>query len=210
MPNAVESRPASDPSQGRQLPLKALLRQGRYGAEHADGPGVQLSVRHPLSIATVIARKGKADSLSAELEGKFGIPLPAPRFMAAGPTLALQWCGAEQYFALSESFGEGELFRTLAKELDGLASVSDQSHGRVVIGISGRKARNVLAKGSPVDFHPRVFPLNGTAMTQMAHVGVHVSRNGDNAFEISLFRGFSENFWEWLTVQSEEFGFEIV
>jgi sarcosine oxidase gamma subunit len=29
-------------------------------------------------------------------------------------------------------------------------------------------------------------------------------------FELSLFRGFSENFWEWLTEQAEEFGYMTV
>jgi sarcosine oxidase gamma subunit len=35
-----------------------------------------------------------------------------------------------------------------------------------------------------------------------------VSRWGDDAFELSLFRGFSEHFWEWLTEQAEEFGYD--
>ena len=30
-----------------------------------------------------------------------------------------------------------------------------------------------------------------------------------DAFELSVFRGFSENFWEWLTEQAEEFGYMV-
>ena len=105
---------------------------------------------------------------------------------------------------------EGNLYAELKVALKGVASVGDQSHGRAIIGISGPKARALLSKGSPVDFHSREFPLHAVAVTQMAHVGVHVSRWGEHMFELSLFRGFSENFWEWLTEQAEEFGYITV
>jgi sarcosine oxidase subunit gamma len=104
---------------------------------------------------------------------------------------------------------EGALYRELKTALDGVASVSDQSHGRVVIRISGPKARYVLAKGSPVDWHPRAFPVGAVAATQMAHVGVHAQRIAGDQYDLSLFRGFSESFWEWLTEQAQEFGYEI-
>jgi sarcosine oxidase subunit gamma len=67
----------------------------------------------------------------------------------------------------------------------------------------------VLAKGTPVDLHPSVFTAGQCAMTQMAHVGVHISHPDEDAFELSVFRGFSESFWEWLTEQAEEFGYQV-
>jgi heterotetrameric sarcosine oxidase gamma subunit len=194
----------------RPLPLKMHLRQGRYGAASSEGPGVRLWVRHPLSITTIIARKDQGSALSAALQTHYGIAAPPPGRTARGHGLSVQWCGDEQYYAISESRSEGALYRELKACLDGLASVSDQSHGRVILGVSGPKARTLLSKGSPVDFHPREFPLGAAAATQMAHIGVHVSRTGEDAFELSLFRGFSEHFWEWLCEQAQEFGYEIV
>jgi heterotetrameric sarcosine oxidase gamma subunit len=47
-------------------------------------------------------------------------------------------------------------------------------------------------------------------MTQMAHVGVHITRVGDDVYDLSVFRGFSESFWEWLSEQAEEFGYQVV
>jgi methylglutamate dehydrogenase subunit D len=194
---------------GRPLPLKMRLRQGRYGAPGPGGPGVRLSVRHPLSIATIIARKDQAAVLSTLLQDSYGIPAPEPGRMQIGQGIALQWCGADQYYALAEDRPEGALCAELKERFKGSASVSDQSHGRVVIGISGPKTRALLSKGSPVDFHRREFGMHAVAVTQMAHVGVHVSRWGEDAFELSLFRGFSEHFWEWLNEQAEEFGYEV-
>jgi sarcosine oxidase subunit gamma len=186
------------------------LRQGRHGAPSREGPGVRLSVRHPLSIATVIGRRDQTAALSAALEASYGVAAPAPGRTANGNGLVIQWCGHLQYYAISEGRNEGALYQELKTRLKSFASVSDQSHGRVVIVVAGPKARALLAKGSAVDFHPREFPVGAAAATQMAHVGVHVSCPAADRYEVSLFRGFSEHFWEWLTEQAEEFGYEVV
>jgi heterotetrameric sarcosine oxidase gamma subunit len=202
--------PAAHMLAERSLPVKQRLKQGPHGATLPGGPGVRLTVRHPLSIATIIARRDQGAVLSALLEHGYGVPAPAPGRMEIGKSIVLQWCGAEQYYALAENRLEGSLYAELKGALKGAASVSDQSHGRAIIGISGSKARALLSKGSPVDFHSREFPLHAVAVTQMAHIGVHVSRWGEDAFELSLFRGFSEHFWEWLTEQAEEFGYNTI
>ena len=202
MPDPVAQIPAD-----RTLPLKQRLQQGPRGATLPGGPGIRLTVRHPLSIATIIARRDQSAALSALLENRYGVRAPTPGKMEIGRDMVLQWCGAGQYYALAENRLEGSFYTELKDALKGAASVSDQSHGRAIIGISGSKARALLSKGSPVDFHPREFPLHAVAVTQMAHIGVHVSRWGQDTFEISLFRGFSEHFWEWLTEQAEEFGY---
>ena len=173
----------------RISPLADIAIQGRFGADHGE-PGVTLSVIHPASIVTVIARKGKARALAETLR----------TFRGA----RVQWAGAEQYYVLDK------LFEEVRKKLEGLASCSDQSHGRVIIGIEGPKVRNVLCKGTPVDLHESEFEIGKSAVIQMAHVGVHIARIGRDAFEISVFRGFSESFWEWLTEQAEEFGYQVV
>jgi heterotetrameric sarcosine oxidase gamma subunit len=173
----------------RISPLADLAIQGRFGADHA-APGVTLSVQHPSAIVTVIARKGKAKAVAEALKNWRGA--------------RVQWAGIEQYFVLDKPFDE------VRKKLDGLASCSDQSHGRLIIRIEGPKVRSVLCKGTPIDLHESEFEFGKSALTQMAHVGVHLTRIGRDAFELSVFRGFSESFWEWLTEQAEEFGYQVV
>lgn len=168
--------------------------QGRFGAGTGQA-GVSFTVRHPLSIATVIARKGKAKMVADALDKLKGV--------------TVLWAGPEQYFVQAEGGAEGALAVELMALLKGMASVSDQSHSRVVIRIEGPKARNVLAKGSPVDLHPEVFPVGQSALTQMAHVGVHMTRAGEHSYDLSVFRGFSESFFEWLTEQAEEYGYLV-
>lgn len=166
----------------RPSPLADVAVQGRFGAG-TGAAGVTLSVRHPLTIFTVIARRGKSKTVAAALAKLKGVDV--------------QWAGPDQYFVYGEV------------SLAGIASVSDQSHGRVVLRISGPKARSVLAKGTPVDLHPDEFPVGKSVLTQMAHVGVHLTRVAGDAYDLSVFRGFSESFWEWLTEQAEEYGYLV-
>lgn len=179
----------------RASALAGVALPGRFGADKGV-PGIELSVRHPASIVTVIARKGAAGRLADVLHGLEGCNV--------------YWAGFEQYFVVAEGRAEGSLYRELKEKLGHLASISEQSHGRIIIQVAGPKSRSVLAKGTAVDLHAETFPVGRSAVTQMAHVGVHLTRTDQNSFELSVFRGFAESFWEWLTEQAEEFGYRIV
>jgi methylglutamate dehydrogenase subunit D len=172
----------------RESPLKGVAQAGRFGADKG-APGVILSVVHPFSLVTVIARKGKSKAVKDGLAA-----LRGARAM---------WAGPGQYYV------KGAESAALKKKLGDAASIIDQSHGRVTLRIAGPKSRALLAKGTPVDLHTDEFPVSASAVTQMAHVGVHLTRTGKEEFELSVFRGFSESFWEWLTEQALEFGYRV-
>jgi heterotetrameric sarcosine oxidase gamma subunit len=178
----------------RVSPLAKVAAPGRFGADKGI-PGVELSVRHPASIVTIIARKGCAEGLASGFD--------------AIKNCDFQWAGFDQYYAVADGWREGALYRELKERLGSKATVSDQSHGRMIIRIAGPSARQALAKGTPVDLHQDKFPIGKSAVTQMAHVGVHLTRTGENTFELSVFRGFAESFWEWLAQQAEEFGYRV-
>ena len=172
----------------RLSPLAHVALQGRFGADRG-APGVELSVRHPMSIVMVIARSGRAGALAGALRNL--------------TEATVHWAGPDQYYVMGMPFAE------VKQKLGPLASCSDQSHGRVIIRIAGPQARRLLAKGTPVDLYADEFPIGKCALTQMAHAGVHLVRTGEDAFEVSVFRGFAESFWQWLTGQAEEFGFQV-
>ena len=59
-----------------------------------------------------------------------------------------------------------------------------------------------------------VPPGNPTVEPEMMQlappgVSVHFTRTGEDEFTLSVFRGFSESFWEWLTSQAAEFGYQV-
>ena len=181
-------------SDHRALPLREVAGQGRYGAADLT-PGVILSIVHPVSLVQVLARKGSGQIIGEALTG-----FKSLRVMPAGP---------DQYYVQASGKPEGWLAADLKKRLGTKASIVDQSHGRVVIAIDGPKSRAVLAKGTPVDFHVDHFAIGQSAQTQMAHVGVHITRTGSDAFQISVFRGFSESLWEFLCTAAAEFAYQV-
>jgi methylglutamate dehydrogenase subunit D len=172
----------------RTSALAGTAIKGRFGADKG-APGVTFTVIHPVTMAMVIARKDKAKALKDAL--------------GAMEKVEVFWAGPEQYYVYNAPYSE------LKKKLGAKASVSDQSHGRLLIRIRGPKVRALLAKGTPVDLHSSEFAIGKSVLTQMAHVSVHLSRTGADEFMVSVFRGFSESFWEWLTSQAGEFGYDV-
>ena len=160
---AIQRKSRGVAAQPRRIsPLDHVIRRGRFGADHEGGPGVTFALRHPVSICTVIARKGKANALSTALSSGFGFAAPAAgRSANARGGTSIHWCGPEQWYVVREDVRDGALYQDLVAKLGNTASVSDQSHGRLIISVSGPNVRDVLAKGTPVDFHPKVFSAGG-------------------------------------------------
>jgi sarcosine oxidase subunit gamma len=153
-----------------------------------------------MALATIIARAGKAGELRTEVERRYGLDLPTRPVRAQGAELNLVWAGPEQWLAVS---ADPEIVKRLAADLRGFAAVSDQSDARAIIRIAGPRARNVLAKGCPVDLHPRAFRAGDTALTAIEHIGVHLWQlDGLPTFEIAVARSRAASFWRWFSASA--------
>jgi len=189
--------------------LAGIAVPGRFGKAEGE-PGVVISERVGLALATVACRKGQADSLKAAIANVYGVELPDSSRAAKGPKVGFIGTGPGQWLAMSEGLGAEALARDLAQRLAGLASISDQSGGRTVIRVSGPRARDVLAKGLPIDLDPRAFPLGSAATSVIALMGVQLWQTEDTrSYDIAMFRSVSQSFWRWLTASSAEFGYEV-
>jgi len=94
----------------------------------------------------------------------------------------------------------------LRAALAGLASVSDQSDGRVVVRVGGPRARDTLAKGLPIDLHPRAFKPGDAAVSVVAHIAVHLWQiDPAPTYELAVPRSFAASFCDWLAAAAAEF-----
>jgi heterotetrameric sarcosine oxidase gamma subunit len=189
--------------------LSGLAVPGRYGK--ADGePDVVIAELTRLGLATVACRKCHATALSAAVRKAYGMDLLTSSRVAQGPKLRFIGYGPGQWLAVSETLPNEALAKELAAKLKGLASISDQSGGRTVLRISGERARDVLAKGLPIDLDSRAFPLGSATTSAISHIGVQLWQGDDTrSYDIAIFRSLTESFWRWLTASAAEFGYEV-
>lgn len=181
---------------------------GRYGK--ADGAaGAIVSERKDLGLASVEMRKGQSEALKTAVKTAYGVDLPETATLVQGKNVSFIGTGPGQWFAVSQTLNNEVLADELATTLTGLASVADQSSSRAVLRLGGAHARDVLAKGFPIDLDPRVFPAGAAATGSISHMGVLVWRDGDD-YDIALFRSLAGSFRQWLTSSAAEYGCEVV
>lgn len=129
-----------------------------------------------------------------------GIEDPSGRLAALGDggAFALRPLSPGQWFVVGNaSLGAAALAAKKA-EIAEVAALSDQSHGRVRIALSGPAAETVLACGTAVDISLTAFPVGRSAQTLFGHLGIHLTRTGEDAFELMVLRSFAESLWEEL------------
>ena len=187
--------------------LAGIAVPGRFGKPDGE-PGVMIGELSGLGLATLASRQGQ-DAALAVLRA-YGVHLPENSRVAQGSAVSFIGYGPGQWLAVSESLAHEALAGDLSQRLAGLASISDQSGGRTVLRVSGPRARDVLAKGLPVDLDPRAFPLGSAATSVIGHMGVQLWQVDDTrSYDIAIFRSLSQSFWRWLTASAAEFGYEV-
>lgn len=191
--------------------LAGTARLGRYGARSDGAPALALSERTGLAIAHIAARKGKVSEVLEWLAAVSGaVAEDGPRCMR-GDGMVLIGCAPRQWFALAEGTGSTSAVARLTDALAGIASVVDHSSGKVVLRVTGPRARDVLAKGCPIDLDPRVFGPASAAATEIAHIGCQLWQVDERpTFDLTVNRSLAKSFWSWLTASAAEYGYEVV
>lgn len=175
-------------------PLAGLLTPGRYGASTSDEPGATIAERSGVAVVHVAARRGQAGNAATSMAG-IGTPIP----LAPG-----------EWLVLAEDDGAQSTASELARVLDSVAAVIDLSPGKTVLRLSGPRARDVLAKGCPLDLDARVFRTGDSATTIMAQITCTLRRVGDEpSYDLIVSRSFARSFLAWLTASAAEYGYEI-
>jgi sarcosine oxidase subunit gamma len=120
-----------------------------------------------------------------------------------GPDAWLLTCPPDQTIQLA-----GRLRTALA---DVHAAVTDVSDGRVALRVAGPSARDVLAKGCPLDLHLRAFATGACAQSLLAKASVLIHLLGDDArrgptFDLYVGRSFAHYILAWLEDAGREYG----
>jgi len=204
----------------RESPL-ARARLVRQGAAPRPGAGVTVRERAFLGHLNLRGRPGDPHFTHA-VSTVLGIDLPLqPNTVhEAGDTTVL-WLGPDEWLVLTADGHGDPLLQALRAAFGGAragdteatglhAAVTDVGGGQTVLGLSGPAVRDLLAKGCPLDLHPRSFDVGRCAQSHLAKAPL-LLRQVDRApsFELIVRRSFSDYVWAWLDDAAAEFGLEL-
>lgn len=184
------------------------FRPGRLG--QAQGPaGVTLAEVTDFGLASVLARKGRAADVARLIQSAHGVQLPvSPRVVEAGDASFL-WSGPSHWLVLSAQ--ATDLESRICGHLGDAASVFDQGDSRILLELSGRRARDVLAKGVSIDLDPAVFRRGDAAITTATHLSLLLWQVSDApVYRLLTMRTYFGSFWHWFAASAAEYGCEVL
>ena len=154
------------------------------------------------AIALVIARRGRSEIAAAAAAEAYGTALPETPRIVSGSDMEFIWCGPERWLVLAPAHlaaQAGGIEALLEPVFAGTASVTEQTGSQVLIGISGPGARTTLAKGLPIDLHPRVFATGHTALCRANHVALQIWQTDESPrYVLALPRSHAAGWQRWL------------
>jgi sarcosine oxidase subunit gamma len=177
----------------------------RHGA---DEPGVTLTERKLVALAQVAAWPDTAEQVAELLSSLIGCAPPQGPAGSSGEASGAILTLAPGRWLIESS--DANLLRRLGEQIGpALGAVTDLSHARVAIRVTGPEANWVLAKGLALNLHPDAFPPMQVAQSAIHEVGAVVRRLSPDSFDLYVYRGFALSFWEWLTEAAAETGYRV-
>lgn len=191
----------------QQSPLEPVWKPGAHG-KVLGGSGVALEETRPGSIVQVSAFPGEEKALMAVIGETAGLALPdgaGGGIVADGK--AVFGFAPGRFLVVDHNEGAGA--RLKAAVSGSVGTVTDLSHGRTAIRVSGPKAEWVLAKFFAIDFSLPAFPEGAGRSTNHHDIFAQIQRTGPDSFDLYVFRSFARAFWIALCHASEEVGYEV-
>jgi sarcosine oxidase subunit gamma len=138
-----------------------------------------------------------------------------PCTSAAKAQIAALWLGPDEWLVTCPAHDVPRLVGTLREALaDVHAAITDVTDGRIALRVAGASARDVLAKGTPLDLHPRAFPPGSCAQSLLGKAAVLIHLLDDDlergpSFDVYVGRSFAHYLWTWLEDAGREYGVQI-
>ena len=196
-------------SPNRRSALDEVLSAGVYGATFSGDAPVTLCERTDLAIVQIACWEVPSLAFTTALSDFCGFSIIGkPQEAGGDDALRLAWISEHRWLLIAE--GRENLADELTSLIEGFPSaVTDLSHARTVIRLTGPAARDLLAKGSSVDMHQTAFPAGETRATSLAHFNCLIDCNSPDRFDIHFMRSFAHSGWEWLTHAAETDGYAV-
>ena len=131
-----------------------------------------------------------------------GLPLPLRANGASlSPQRQLLWLGPDEWMFKTSDGDGAAVADALRQDLLGMHSaVVEVGDGFTTLSVQGPGAADLLARGCPLDLHPRAFPDGALAQSHIAKANVTLlCLHAGTDFEVTVRRSFACYLLEWLT-----------
>jgi sarcosine oxidase subunit gamma len=183
----------------------------RAAESHPDA-GVQLG-ESPFRCQINLRGNAGDAAFTAAARDALGLDLPTtPNRVSEQAGLRAIWLGPDEWLIVARPGREQALVAELRRALAGQHfSVVDVSEARTVLVVAGRRAREALQKGTPMDLHPRLFQTGHCAQTALTKANVILHQTADDPrYEIYVTISFADYLWNWLERAADEYGLAVV
>lgn len=131
----------------------------------------------------VSPRKGHAEALGKVMQSAHGLGFPAPNSAGTAGEVRAIWFGHSSALLIGTEPADG---------MSEVAALVDQSDAWAVVCLEGAGAEDVLARLVPVDLRLVSFPVGATARSKIGHMSGSVTRVGEDAYWLMVFRSMAE------------------
>ncbi|MEO1193041.1 MAG: sarcosine oxidase subunit gamma family protein [Pseudomonadota bacterium] len=196
----------------RQGPLDGYSLQQRAVESLADA-GVQVGLAEIRYEGALNLRARRDDPAAREALSKaLGRPLPATTKLEAKEDCVVLGLGPDEWLFLCPDPKASAA--SLAAELSAVfVAVTDTSDNYVTLVVSGPRARDLLAKGVPIDLHESAFPPASCAQTLLSKAEVLLYRGPDaedDRITLLCRPSFAQYVFTWLKDAAQEYGLAIL
>jgi len=187
-------------------PLESIHKKGLFGDHHKKNESDLLEiseVKHLRVIQVVQYKRSKIQLSTIQIED-LKLPIENSRVLSNKETRIL-WNAPKTWLVISS---KANIVETIKEKCNSENfALTDISHSRAVIKIKGLQAKEILKKGSPINFNE--FKKNNCAGTVFHGINIIIDSidNNPETYHLLTLRSFGESLYYHITDAALEFGY---